>query len=424
MKKYSFLLAALLFVMFSVLEVYAFFIPSAMQLLGVSLSNIISYLIIILSAFFISMFGIVKTHLRNKKVIIASLFILTITLGSWFLLSEYNELKGYNIRSQEEGMDQLIFYNSALGVWTLEEDNNLVSLTFKFFDNYADENPSKIYNFSHEGERLDMETTVIHVSPMMETMMKTEKVCVEGYLNEMRINECSPDCIELGRGSCFYIYVMDIFDNLMSGEYARRFNINEMTLEEVSQNVIITPHLSDELVAKFTNLNVDARIWIDALGNLDYFNSVLKPYKNETILFMCYAGHSSSVMATMANLLGYNAVHVAFQDITNDEIVDVEGLQQVNQASSIIINDYRNRGRFRNSLYLMIEGMFDEKGYGDHATPIVGTMENGKLVFPGVDDDDLLNSNIICGTKLSCRIIQYWLSDRGLAEDINEIYIH
>ncbi|MFP4189765.1 MAG: hypothetical protein ACLFSL_01870 [Candidatus Woesearchaeota archaeon] len=421
---YRFLLSVAVVLLLGVQEASAFFVPSAIQLLGVSLSNILSYILIISSVFFISMFGVIKTHLRRKKVFLSILGILLVLLVSWPLYTEYTGLKDYNVKSEEEGtQDELRFYNSAFGQWSLDENNNSVNLSFEFFKDHG-ENSSEIFTFSHEGSRLDEDTVKGHAMPMMETMMKSEQVCVEGHVNEKTIDECSPDCTEFGRGSCFYVYVMDIFDNLMSDEFSRDFDINELSYEEISEYVIITPHLSNDTVAEFTNLEVDGRIWIDALSNMEYFKTVLEPYQNETILFMCFAGHSSSVMATMANLLGFDAVHAAFQDITNDDIIDVEGLSETNQENTIIINDHSKRERSKESLYLKIEGLLDDNQYGEDVEPVTGRFEEGSLVFPDIEKDELLDSNIVCGTLLSCRLTQYWLSDLGLAGDIDVIYLY
>ena len=423
--KQFFLLSMAFYILFEIKLVSAFFIPSAIQILGASLSNIISYIIVILSVFFISCFGIIKTHLKKKKVILGIFAIILLFTSPFFMYNEYTKLTTYNLRSTTyEGLRGLQSYELALNSFSSAGEYAYINLTFSFFKYFEDFEAKEEFTFIHYGDNISPESAKNKIVPMLETMMLSERICVSGEISGNDIDECSINCLDEGLGNCFYLYVMDIFNRLLTDGINMDFDINNVTPEEISKYTIITSHIPNETISDFTTLTVDNTIWVDAFRNIEYFDYLLRQHSDEKIIFMCYAGHSSNIMANMANLLGYDAVNVAFQDITNEEIINLENLQEVNRQSSIIINDYSNRRWFRDSLYFDIEGVRDNIRYDENIETINAEFKNGTLSVADINIDNLKNSNIVCGTLLSCKFIQYWISDLGLASEINMIYLY
>ncbi len=401
-------------------RVEAFFIPSAIQLLSASLSNIIAYIAIIAGVFFISAFGFIKTKMMNKRFILGTLGIMAIVLTSYLIHSELSVIREYNIA--DRSIEHPSLFNRA---FAMEDGQNTeVAINFTFFDDYNSESPMAEEVFNYSGKDLNQSLFEPYLMRLLDHSLASEKICVEGEANGINIETCSRNCVEeIGVGNCFDIYVLYIFDLMSGGEYSTGIDMNSLGLEDIS-NYKLFSHIPQQVISRFTEMRLEGRLFMTSLEDIDTFNNSLAEYSDDKIIFICYWGHSSNVLASVARSLGYDAYSAAFNDIENNELIDIRELEQANVDNAVLINQYSRRNRLRDSVYITIDGLIDDSRYGSDTDVVKGIFENGRLVFPDLDTSEIHKKNIVCSSRLGCSLVQYWLSSEDLTEEVNQIYMY
>ena len=402
------------------LRAEAFFIPNAIQLISASLSNIIAYIIVIASVFFISAFGFIKTKMMNKKFILSVLGIVAILFTSVLVISEFSSMWQQN--TFERGMSQPSLFRPAFHA--VGAEGNEVHVTFSFFDDYESEDPSHTDDFSYSESELNETMIESYLMRYLEHSLNSEKICVEGEINGIRIDTCSGNCVEeIGMGNCFDIYVLEMFDLMSDGRYSTGIDLNSMDMEELSEYRLFS-HIPQNIISRFTEIRLEDNMYLSSLEDIAEFNDSLAQYQDDKMIFVCYWGHSSNVLASIARTLGYDAYSAGFNDIEDDGLINVGDLQEANVDNAVMINRHSRRNRFRETIYITIDGLTDGSRYRDGIDVVQGTVENGTLKFPDLDISEVPNKNIVCSTRLACSLVQYWLSAENLTEEVDQIYLY
>ena len=212
----------------------------------------------------------------------------------------------------------------------------------------------------------------------------------------------------------------------------RYVDLNKINLNEYNEYTVIPVigGVQISLVNEVKNREMDFFKFLDKKSFSDY---LFEFDKNKKILFYCYHGTYSSVIAFHAFSLGYNAYYSDLEKLTNDKIINSSLITQQKNSIIILPESYK-----KNNYSLFISFTFGHGfEFGDIVTkfikeaysPIIVYMYNEDFIRKFNDaqestkiKNEMLNSNILCVNDLECLMMQHFINSMNLSSKIKYIY--
>ncbi|MFP4190136.1 MAG: hypothetical protein ACLFSL_03810 [Candidatus Woesearchaeota archaeon] len=417
----------------NITPVYAFFVPGSLQLLGTALSNLFIFLLIAAGAFLLSMAITIKSQIKKHKFLMMTTGALICLIVIIAVASDYSELARMNQpeselvqqRSDTDNTEESEPATETKGKSELEIDGRYLSdenFTIMFYDGgehlrSRDMHFNKTDRLSDIGGRIPELRDKIEASTDLcfTSHREHEKKCVEDS-EKFNLEDCTDN------KECFRFILFEIL--LIFGQETR-LEINEADLQTLTDDhVLLSTFDVDEHrdIFKFAfddsiPRDVAVRIYLEGLDTDKFFER----YENESVVVFCYGGSTASTIANVMRLHGLEAYSVGLREITNEELLNLEGLKKINEENSIIINHYQRRYDDKEDILLK----FGDLGY-------CGNWDEDKVPFDiinhdeknlDIDEAQIRDSNLLCSSDLECKMLQYWIYDNGFTDVVDEIYL-
>ncbi|MFP4656619.1 MAG: hypothetical protein ACLFNK_03490 [Candidatus Woesearchaeota archaeon] len=406
-----------LFSILFVKQVDAFFVPGSLQILGSTLSNLFVFLLVALGSILLSTWRIIKTQSDLRKFIFIGVAVGAILSITLLIHLEYSTLSNLNVPSSESTnkKNQSSNQDQSIIKFVLDESSQprIKEMTF---------------NFTEDKEILQKQLELI-----LKNTQNATTVCYDSRCVNESLHNYDTDCDGYDETSCFDFLTRQIFNHeIILGISDIQININNINRDELTENYALfsTFRINEQSEEKIINFEFDEYVGRELAYELisgEIPADVFSEYKNKTILVFCHGGSTGRDIAAVLRTYGFDAHSFSFRKIQNAELLDSDKLKKISDENAIIINEYPKRDYDRKDVYLEFRsgGAYEYQDFDRDVTIIPEEFEkDAEKYYFNISQEDLINSNLICTTNIECRMLQYYLYEEGLAQEIDQIYLN
>ena len=451
-------------------SVHAFFIPGSIQIFGAAVSNLFAYLIILVMAFFGSIFVSMKNPLKrfglrlkkNVRTYAWILFTLVLISISLVTFSEYRRLQDLNVpETTSFGFES----NAFEGAQMINS-----SLNISFYG--GDSEPFYVFTI-YELEKVGLEGLI----DIYDNIERSDNLCIDFsvYLNisrskggpflDMLKDEVKRDptteirlsanySLKANLSSTSYEKLMEkgeyIFinahSNLCSSEpshlffldslsryyaYGAEVNLDDYSFEDIENRKIISS-ISPEDFSEIFRFELSEYIeYRTLLDNPKKLSERLDHFKDDKILFLCSGGGTARTYAVLLTMLGFDVKSSGVLSTMNDELLDQEGLSKRNIENAIMINTVENIPNRNQNIFYIYHGLgaihsecieYLETKTGGHFSEVPAydhmLSDSYDKDYESVSRSEIMRSSVICRDRLDCLLTQYWLYQNEIPKHV------
>ena len=382
-------------------DVSAFFIPSSLQILGTSIANILTGLLIMVGAVLVSFYITIRSRLKRRYFFMGVFMVLIVISGAVSLYREFSALEAMNIH-EDDVRHKDIFRINTTGHFR-EEDAIRYGVP-----PYLD--------MRLEGESItldsDIEDSFDNITRKLLEDYEFDEVCLirdciylpEDCEDHRDKQECILEAVEI-RANRDVLFI----DPLEVGDEATIIGIfAEERLHDLGiyfQNYV----QEDNLVS-----------YLDR----ERYHDLMESIETGKVIFMCHQSSTGRKMAEFGRDNGYENIYYAgIREITAHHGSGDDGFSE----SSIIIDMYRNSDSDSKDVYIRFDSSVLEEELREIKTRKDELFDDERISIMEEDEflewwrtDDHEAVNLICSTRLGCTFLQYFIHSNNLS--IEKVY--
>ena len=404
-------LSCLVLALFLTENVYGFFIPGTATILGSAISNVATYIIILISAGLLSLISRMISASKPKKFIALFITGILALASGIIIISEFRDLEDINKPNafKQNAVPMLDNAKDTLIIYTVEFINEF-SINMRFY-NKTEGEEKKVVN-------IDQITPEVIIE-LLNYTEKNEVVCSDDGEDIM---VCSYDWdISDCRNEPFFCLKKTLF-NQVRKDYSRISTVEKVKEPSQLDRYKIFTRIGWD-ASNYFSFDIEENVRLE-LFHPEKLHEFLKGHEDSKLLFMCWGGNAGGNLAMIANMLGYDTKFAGIMDaLDNQNLLDKTSIKELAKQNIIVTNLFSKRDKKHNDLYI---GFYDIPGLDEEelSEDIQMLMCEDHHCIPQTSDkEDIVTSNLLCGSHLECNILKHWLFEHGFAEEVEEVYL-